>query len=270
MDNKDEQLNNGIKEIKNIKMTDVEKTYIFENILNYNETPKTIKTNKVKFFDIFTTHSFYLRTAVYFILLASVGGLFWFNYQGINNGYKTGQNINVNNKNDTNYLNNNLGEDMGQKTIPTTNIKQGLKNTITNITTNNKKNVDGGVMSAALAPVIVYKTRNDYENNIRVCYNNGEITCFPGPTDAVHQRPVKLEGGYLLNKMSGNVVLDTTIDELVNYQGDWFNLIKKENIIDYKPFTEMYSCPSTFGIEEINETILSNRLKIECTDILDK
>ena len=269
MENENEQLNNGIKNIRNIKMTDSEKGQIFQRIISSAKIQEIKKEKKRNVFQMFPNYSLYMRTTMYFILLASVGGLFWFNYKNINQQ----SNYNINNYNNQN---------IGAPSIPNENpqqIKYPTSNTINQTQTQNNKNPNpnnnyqnttSNGMVAALAPTIVYKTRNDYSNNISVCYKNGEITCTPGPTDAIHQRPVKLSNGYLLKKMSGGVFLNITIDELINYKGDWVELIKVKNIIDYHPFTEIYSCPSGLSVDEINKIIESGELKTKCENIIDE
>lgn len=267
MENDNEKLNSGIKNIQNIKMTMNEKSQIFQSIIGETKIKEMKAPKKHNIFQMFPNYNLYLRTAVYFILLASVGSLFWFNYQNTREGFNYIPN---------NYTNNNMGAPIENKNSDNQDTQKNTQdknsqqiNKSGTVTNSGYQSTTSSGMASALAPVIIYKTKNDYSNNIRVCYNNGEITCFPGPTDVIHQRPIKLEDGYFLNKMSGNAILNVTIDELINYGDDWFNLIKKENIIDYKPFTEMYSCPSVWGIEEINKAILSDKLKTECKNILN-
>jgi len=125
--------------------------------------------------------------------------------------------------------------------------------------------------ASLFAPVIVYKTRNDYFNNISVGYKNGKIISYPGPSDAIHQRPILLADGYLLKKMEGNVFLNTTIDEFINAKNneDWYKYININNILDYNPFIEIYDCPSGIDDYSLNKIILSGSLKSECKDILN-
>lgn len=123
----------------------------------------------------------------------------------------------------------------------------------------------------ASGPVIVYKTKNDYSNNLTVqlSKNGKEITAYPGKQDASHQRPITLENGYLLKRMVGDVVLSLTIDEYVNSStnytsADFFNLI-----IDRDPYLEKYQCCECTGRDTtaINELIRTNKLS-NCDDLL--
>jgi|GEM_PF-2915255 len=273
MEKYDEQLNIGIKEIKNIKMTDNEKNQILQNIVGQEKPIEIVPKERYSIFQMFNSYSYYMKLAVYFLLLVSVGGAFWFNYKGSNpkvtytpNNYNNNQNYPLINNTETPIIPKTINTKQTDNTKLATNPNPiGEKSTMLN---NNFLSAPAGGTVAVLAPVIVYKTRNDYSNNVSVCYKDDEITCNPGPGDAIHQRPTKLANGYFLKRMSGDVFLNITIDEFINYKGDWSDLIKIKNIIDYHPFTEMYSCPTTFDIEQINQAILNNRLKVECQNIL--
>lgn len=137
------------------------------------------------------------------------------------------------------------------------------KNNITDI-----KSVNGGG-AASLAPSIIYKTKNDYSNNISVNFKDNKIVGFPGPSDAINQRPGILANGYLFKKMTGNVFLSTTFDEFISVgdKGDWFKFINVDNIIDRDPFTEMYSCPRGGDEEYVNKIILAGELNKKCEKI---
>jgi hypothetical protein len=272
MEQFDKQLNTAVKDIKNIKMTNDEKNHIFESITKEEHNQENITEKRYNFFQFFTPTSFYMKTAIYLILLVGVGGLFYFNYQNPNQ--------------QTNYLshnyNNNLNNEGGillqneeptptNDSISTTNIAKNTNPTsntsITPTTTiNNQQQIAPTAtgMVALPAPTMVYKTKNDYSNNVSVCYKDNEITCQPGQGFVTNQRPIKLANGYLLKKMPGDVFLGVTIDEFINYSGDLSKIINIDNIIDFKPFVEMYNCPSGLQIEAINELIISGKLKTEC------
>lgn len=266
----DKKINNGIKEIKNIKMTSVEKNHIFQNILSQNTpNPQPIRSPWSAFF--FTiNYSPYFKFMVFIFIILAGGGIIistnnnkniaispspnYYQEMGLtgNNSYK------IPNNNISTIENNKISVNIEKKTNEDSQINQTRLNTFSNS------------MAAALGPNVIYKTKKDYSNNISICYENGEITCFPGPTDVLYQRPTKLADGYFLKKMSGNVFLNTTIDEFIKYEGDWASFIKIENIIDYSPFTEIYNCPPGISEDEINEIILSNNLQNSCVDILDQ
>lgn len=161
---------------------------------------------------------------------------------------------------ETNNLLNNINKDKNNNTN-TVKKQEDLNNT------ENSDSETG--MASALRPSIVYKTKKDYSNNVSIGYKNGEIVSYPGPSDAVHQRPVSLANGYLLKAMTGNVFLGTTITELVNTgnDGDWNKFMVISNIIDYHPFTEVYDCKPGVDVDYLNQIILSGKLKTECKDI---
>lgn len=283
MENENEQLNSGIKDIRNIKMTDNEKNQIFQSVIGSAKIQEIKKEKKHNIFQMFPNYSLYMRTAVYFILLASVGGLFWFNYQSINpkpnttmDNYKT-PTINapfIENKNSQQTESPTLNT---QTTTQTTSPTPTSTNKNSNLNTNylNAPKTTANIQHNA---ALVYKTRSNYANNISVCYSNGEITCFPGPTDAIHQRPIPLSNGYFIKTSSGNVFSSITIDELVNYKGDWaeLGLIDTRNIIDYHPFLEIYRCPANYNSNqevntlEINKIIESGELKTKCENVIDE
>lgn len=93
-------------------------------------------------------------------------------------------------------------------------------------------------------PIIVYKTKLDYSNNITVQLSKDKkkVTCYPGPQDAIHQRPIQLANGYLLKRMCGDAITSVTYDDYINSthtlsSAEWINLI-----IDTDPYTEKFEC----------------------------
>jgi hypothetical protein len=271
-DEKNEKLNIGINEIKKIKMTSLEKDVILHNILNSKTQEERPVRSPWAIFSLTSTYSPYLRFAVYLIIILSGGG-FILNSQKSEapvitpnkiNIYKT-ENTNLNTIEENKKINKNTTENTN--TVPQ---KQEIiipKESVSKTTNQVGLTTSSNYKSAVLNPTIIYKTKKDYSNNVSVGYTNGEITSYPGPSDAVNQKPIKLANGYLLKKMQGNVFLNITIDEFIKHEGDWFDFIKIENIIDFHPFTEIYNCPSGISEEEINKIILSNNLKNDCEDI---
>ncbi len=124
---------------------------------------------------------------------------------------------------------------------------------------------------AALSPSIVYKTKKDYSNNVSVCYSykDNKISCYPGPSDVVHQRPEYLGNDYWFQKMAGNVFLKVSIDEFVKIgnNGDWFQYISIDNILDSDPFLEVYSCKPGSSVQDIKKIVQSGKIKSKCEDI---
>jgi hypothetical protein len=93
-------------------------------------------------------------------------------------------------------------------------------------------------------PRIVYKTRNDYSNNVTVLLSKDgkKVSAYPGPSDASKQRPIQLAKGYLLKRMVGDAVLSLTIDEY-SKSTTYYSPTELYNlIIDKTPYTEKYEC----------------------------
>lgn len=276
METKNEKLNKDLEEIKNIKMTSEEKGQILNNILK-TSTPNTKPIQSPwSFFSFNSNYSPYLRLAVYLILIVG-GGEIIINSQSNknqNNDFNSSPKVNLfqianaPNTLQNNTTNLNTNESVIENSINTNKIakKENTNQPVNQI----QPMVASSYSSAVLSPIIIYKTNKDYSNNISVGYTNGEIDSYPGPSDVVNQRPIKLANGYLLKKMQGNVFLNISIDEFTNYTGDdWNKFIKVENIIDLHPFTEIYKCTPGIGEEEINKIILSNNINNNCINILN-
>lgn len=92
-------------------------------------------------------------------------------------------------------------------------------------------------------PVIIYKTKKDYTQNVSVKLSDDKsrITAYPAESDVLGQKPVKLENGYYLKKMLGNAYLSINIDDYAKGNYDK-NKDLKDFIIDVNPFTEYYEC----------------------------
>jgi len=93
-------------------------------------------------------------------------------------------------------------------------------------------------------PIIVYKTRNDYSNNVTVQLSKDgkKVTAYPGRGDALNQRPIQLDKGYLLKRMLGDAVLSLTIDEYSKSTTSYSPTELYNLIIDKNPYTEKYEC----------------------------
>jgi hypothetical protein len=122
----------------------------------------------------------------------------------------------------------------------------------------------------ATGPVIVYKTKKDYSENISVQLSKDgkSITAYPGPSDAQHQRPIQLANGYLLKRMVGDAFLSITFEEYTDTTKDWSNIDLIEYVIDTDPYLEKYECCECTGRDTaiINNLIRENRLG-ECEDV---
>jgi hypothetical protein len=119
-------------------------------------------------------------------------------------------------------------------------------------------------------PVIVYKTRLDYSNNVTVqlSADGKKITAYPGQGDVAAQKPIQLANGYLLKKMPGDVVLSLTIDEYAKSSKNYSNEDFINLIIDRNPYLEKYECCKCISQDtaEINDLIRNNKLS-KCDDL---
>jgi hypothetical protein len=116
----------------------------------------------------------------------------------------------------------------------------------------------------ASGPIIVYKTKQDYSNNITVqlSKDHRSITCTPGQADAAHQRPIQLANGYLLKRMCGDAVLSLTYDEFITSTKSYRNAELLSMVIDTDPYLEKYECCKCTGQDtaKINDLIRNNLL----------
>ena len=96
----------------------------------------------------------------------------------------------------------------------------------------------------ANGPVDVYKTRNDYSNNISVLLagDNKTISAYPGPSDAAIQKPVALANGYYLKRMTGNAFTSITFSQYLDTNNHYTMADLASHVIDTDPFTELYDC----------------------------
>jgi hypothetical protein len=119
----------------------------------------------------------------------------------------------------------------------------------------------------ATGPIVVYKTKKDYQNNITVqlSKNNKEITAYPGHSDAIRQAPILLANGYLLKQMVGDAYLSITIKEYSDTTINWESKNLIDYVIDIDPYLEKYECCECTGKDTalINLLIKENRLA-EC------
>ena len=116
-------------------------------------------------------------------------------------------------------------------------------------------------------PTIVYKTKNDYRENVPVSLtkDKSKIASFPHPRDIQYKGelayPVELNGGYLLDVRG----IDTSVSFLSITYEDYFALKKAPSpdslfllIIDDDPLLEFYNCGSRYAFKEIEGDL--NRL----------
>ncbi len=122
----------------------------------------------------------------------------------------------------------------------------------------------------ATGPVIVYKTKNNYDNNltIQLSKNGKEVTAYPGKSDAVSQKPIILANGYRLKRMVGDTYLSITIDEYANSDKEFLEKDFLDLVIDNNPYLEKYECCKCTGKDTslINTLIRENSLR-DCENL---
>ncbi len=116
----------------------------------------------------------------------------------------------------------------------------------------------------ATGPVVVYKTKNNYDNNltIQLSKNGKKVTAYPGKSDAIGQKPIILANGYRLKRMVGDTYLSIKIDEYANSDKEFSEKDFLELVIDNNPYLEIYECCECTGKDTslINTLIRENNL----------
>lgn len=106
----------------------------------------------------------------------------------------------------------------------------------------------GGTHSVVSPKVIVYRTKNDYINNVPVIMDETKTTLvsYPDPVDVSGSaNPTKLDGGYLLDNrgIGTNVVFTSyTYDEYAKLSAVPSQAELIAHIIDKDPIQEMWVC----------------------------
>jgi hypothetical protein len=125
-------------------------------------------------------------------------------------------------------------------------------------------------------PTYIYKTRNDYSQNVFVGYANNRITFFPAPSDLYTNgklaTPTPLRNGYWLDNrgISPNIAfLSYTYEEYANMQHVPDDLYQR--ILDKDPILEMWDCGPRHtyndAAKELNKIIQENQLDTRCTRV---
>ena len=125
-------------------------------------------------------------------------------------------------------------------------------------------------------PTYIYKTRNDYSQNVFVGYANNRITFFPAPSDLYTNgklaTPTPLRNGYWLDNrgISPNIAfLSYTYEEYANMQHVPDDLYQR--ILDKDPILEMWDCGPRHtyndAAKELNKIIQENQLDTSCTRV---
>ena len=127
-------------------------------------------------------------------------------------------------------------------------------------------------------PIIIYKTKVDYSQNVAVTLSDDKlkIISYPHPTDVFYKRklayPIKLDNGYLLDNIGINIntaYLSLTLKEYSQYKELLSLKELYKLIIDKNPLTEFYNCGNrqnlTNDLIEINSIIKQGYLgKCKC------
>lgn len=133
-------------------------------------------------------------------------------------------------------------------------------------------------MNNAPAPVIIYKTKQDYSNLVPVTLNpqGTQITSYPGPNDLTFEGepalPVELHDGFLLDRRGINqysAFTSFTYEEYARLSAPPTTEALFKSIVDPDPFTAIYRCENIHNdenlVKELNRRIRKG-LK-ECTPL---
>jgi hypothetical protein len=125
-------------------------------------------------------------------------------------------------------------------------------------------------------PVIIYKTRKDYFNNVPVLLSNDKlsVSAYPDKADIYHDgelaTPTLLANGYLLDNRGiseNSAFVKYTYREYSQLTSTPSAETLFSMVIDADPFTEIYSCQctrDTFEIDRIiKEGLIRNCKKIK-------
>ncbi|MDR0363610.1 MAG: hypothetical protein LBH92_01090 [Bacteroidales bacterium] len=101
--------------------------------------------------------------------------------------------------------------------------------------------------SQATAPVVIYKTKNDYSNYIMVALDDSKtkVVSYPSARDAKMQIPDSLGYGFWLDKRGikpNMVVLQYTVQQWMTIDPFPSQETMLANILDDAPFEEIYYC----------------------------
>ena len=153
-------------------------------------------------------------------------------------------------------------------------VFSGCKSNNKIVETNTATMAGSATAFSASPHILVYKTREDYNNRVPVILSadKSEIVSYPDPKDLKsserYSLPSKLSGGYLLDNRGIGVnvaFLSLTYQEYAGLNQapsvkELYNLI-----LDKDPLTELYDCGTrnTFKdpVKQIDRLIRSNKLQ---------
>lgn len=117
-------------------------------------------------------------------------------------------------------------------------------------------------------PVIIYKTKKNYDKNVAVILSDDKtsIVSYPDPKDIIKENnycyPTHLKKGFLLDNRGINknvAFLSITYEEYAKYKTTPSLQELQKMIIDKNPLKVMYSCGTRYDyknlVEELNQKI---------------
>lgn len=114
-------------------------------------------------------------------------------------------------------------------------------------------------------PVIVYKTRENYNDRVPVILSSDkkEIISYPGPTDVFYQGelalPFDLGKGYLLDRRGINenvAFLELSYEEFANLPAPIGPEELYKMIRDKDPLLEMWHCGSAYTYKDLEKDLM--------------
>lgn len=146
-----------------------------------------------------------------------------------------------------------------------------------NLTDNASTQVAPQPFSAVQARIFIYKTVQDYRNNVPVTMSDDkkQIISYPHPTDLLIGEnlalPTLLHNGYLLDNRGINknvAFLKFTYEEYSKLKDVLTLQQLMVNIIDKDPLTELWDCGKKTNYNDLqvqlNEWIDKNQLSVNC------
>ena len=130
----------------------------------------------------------------------------------------------------------------------------------------------------ATPDIVIYKTANDYTNNVPVIMDveRTRIVRYPAPIDVrrgdAFATPIKLDNGYLLDRygITSNVVfLDYTFEQYANLlQAPTLDEMML-HIIDKNPLVELWNCGKRAQYKTIEDVNVLVKLNFEnCKNLI--
>lgn len=113
-----------------------------------------------------------------------------------------------------------------------------------------------------VGPLVIYKTRYDYSNNISVLLSadKAQVLAFPGFTDVTVQHPIPLANGYYAKMMLGDAFTSYTFADYAAHGTNYTDQEFLDHLIDCAPFTEYWAGCSIYDTGSLNNIIRSGQL----------